>query len=789
MAQSPTLIKTLLPLHVLATRPSNGNICTRLGALSLDKPASVVVLQDVHDSRDHGPPTDNAILTGHAIEQPQQTPSAQEIERAISNRHLRPDAVEISASLETLRPESNALEQEAFEKLRQQLIVAYTLPQLSRYLMTVLRPTLQPVPPQTNLESHNKVVQAFAWQPGRTAIDTRRAKLVRATKLSRKSQTADRILRLAWKITVVSEEREVGELELMLQPWQMSMLFDLTCKGQDFYKHLLSPAFLVEATEVLTWRPDGILRITGRRRDAEEVAYQLEVALSNVGRLKIDLAGFLTSTATAAQVSNLCSDSELGHISRLTQSVILLEHRSIVVVYNRTTAGLRHARRLILSLIKASVGSERTTTALGTHVLDDLSAHCLVPADTTSLGLHIRERQHYMRRQVARMTGSTTAGLASPQQRDKLASKIVHQLHSLGTMQQGQHNGATYEGGYWKAPAATSEWQAEVVRILQPEASTEPPYQRTGDCIEHQPAQTAVQRHIPGIETVLSYLDLHRGSGENLDGRSTKSINVADEQGLRLIAHLVPAPPFAEQRHLPRIEMHFNLTASREHELHLIDMRAILAEQTVEVPLRSSSVDLLFTRQQAVAAKHELIRTDANIAAFMQTLQESVHDIGSTLSAPPEVVVAMPASLTGIQSTKGYSSMTYLLERFEQTQTRNFAVAGDGPECRSSDKELKSKCTTDDLRLDYTEIEGDSIHGSSSILAVKHTEQVAQQLLTPALADAAQHAVDSTEVSDLARARLASGAPVYRATLAALRIAKLLTNAACGSVAVMRPVQ
>ncbi|KAF2210791.1 hypothetical protein CERZMDRAFT_106633 [Cercospora zeae-maydis SCOH1-5] len=716
-----------------------------------DEPTNVIVLYD----DDHGtvprPATDSAAHTPH------RAPSARDVEHAITGRGPAPDAAEVNASIDALRPDATVLEPAHFERLRQHLADSYTLPQLLRYLRTHLRPDAPRAADAASKPPGNGL-QAAPWQPHRTPLHLRRPKLLRpavAAVVGSKVRATERVLRLVWSLTVVPEEQQVGELELALHSWQLSMLFDLTAPdGRPYHASLLSPPRLSEATEIEQYRPDGIVRITGRRCDAEEVASQLQQALSAVRTLRVRLADL------AAPASAPCNDEEMALVSSVTKSVIVSHGSHMLTIYNRTDVGANHARRLLLSILNWSPLSAGTTTS--SYTPPTSPKHASLPVDSMAAGLHVRDSSRYLARQAAMFPETPTDAVTSPAQRHTIAAVITGRLRKAeSVLGLGIHE--PLPSGYWKGNETTlSNWRADFVKLLGTDGLLD-----SQEALKHH----VTQYRLPGIESALSTLGPYLAPHRTRPGdASTAPSALVDHQAPQLKAHLVPKPTHDKSSHiLPRIELRFGFAANDQREPMFCGMRAIVQAQSLQVPLPSCAVDILFSQYQALVADVDAARQDPEIAKFARELERSMRSRDEILSAPPELNVLLPASIVHDQArARGVDqlcSATYLLERFEQTQSRDFLLSHQFLFSQQQELEGTPFDTSDsDLRLQYKEVDGGAVYGASTQLTLR-------------AARVASHRTDGVEDDGDNDAALSEGSGTYLASTA-LAVADLLTKAA-----------
>ena len=746
---------------------------------SLEKPASVIVLQDIHEPKQSV--SARASESNDQILEPRRILSAQDIEDDIAGHQPAPEEAEVNKSIDELQPTNTLLDQAAFDQLRQRLMKGYRLAQLSRYLRALLNPPAQHA--AVGSKHLEKALKVTPWHPQRTPLDVRRRNVVRPTALGRKQRTVDRIIRLAWAVTVDTEEKEVGELELMLQPWQLSMLFDLSSSGRPYYESLIAPRLLLDATVVEHHRPDCAVRITGRRHDAEQVAYQLEVALLGVQQLQLDLASFVPesqSKDTSTPSKDSCTDEELSRVSKLTQSVILSRSRSVITIYNRTSDGVNHARRLILSLLDLSSasGTATTLTPLKSSKSGPSTSPNLVRVGTLASGIHARWQDRDLVRQVSRSPES----LITLEQAKQATLDISTYLCNIESSHQPVPPHGTLGHGYWRKGALLhGSWHADLIKLLQDDSG--PPtstagaqqslYAETGVVSR----QSVVQRNVPAVETTLSYFNPARPPKAILTKDALGVATFVNRQAPQLIAHLVPLLDDRDGcQDPPRIELRFESAATKERELSLTGMRLMLEAHTVNVPLPTETVDISFMRNRTIVAHMDSARQDPDISAFAESVRRSAQASTNTIIGPPELVIKIPAWLVSGSSQQQSSAqdvpVTYIVERFEQTHKKTFVARKDASPEPDSAVQLAMDSLGTGLRLEYKEVDGGVIYGSSTILTVKGTgpREYGKGKNFAAVDEVSKVGLDVADDS------------THQVATAAVAVAGLLTKAASGTL-------
>ena len=210
--------------------------------------------------------------------------SAAQISQSVANESQDASMEEVIESIDALRPDTKALDAEHHESLLQSLKNGYNALQLSHYLSVALNLSavqgdkVHIIPEE--LADANRRHQRSQWHPGRTPLEKRQpiGSVVHKSETRNRPKLAEQILRLAWNLTIQTEEQKVGELEIRLKPWELSYFFALReteKSNQPMYKQCIASPLLLRSSDVRPYYPHSIMRITARRQDAEEIASRL----------------------------------------------------------------------------------------------------------------------------------------------------------------------------------------------------------------------------------------------------------------------------------------------------------------------------------------------------------------------------------------------------------------------------------------------------------------------------------------------------------------------------------
>lgn len=696
-------------------------------------------------------------------------PSTKHIESVVRKGNVVPTQAEVNASMETMRLESTkqstVMDMNKYQVLLQDLAKSYTVHQLGRYLERSVK------------SSSNKVykLETSPWRPGRTPITQRPAKDVKKERTGTKLKISEQILRLVWEITIESEENEDGELEIQLEPWKLSFLFDITSNGTRNLEGLVTPPSLIQQSEIQAYRPDNVMRITGRGQTAEEIARQLKLALLKVDRLVWDLKPVLATLGTPGVAPlSIFRDEDISYVAQLTKSVIVPEADGLLAIYCMYRSGRLNARRLLLALLDKPHLSFDGIAFAADEAADATSS---MPVGNAKVGVQRRYYGCELLRtvkpvEVAREASDENLHPAK-ESLNKAAVSLAKQLDSV------KRPGATgtsakSSDSYWseQTPSKYSAWEANVCTLLHLEGRGSMP----GELESSAQPQRIVQQAVPGLESLLSYFEEAGHHKESKPAPSTKKPPY-------IKAHLKPAAQDPKlSRVLPRLEMRFHFsepeTRTGARELTLTDMQAVIDEQRLSVNLPSYATDLQFIRQSNLVANIDTAKTDASIVRFMRHLQKSAHLEKGALTAPQELLVELPSWLVHQKDyTESVGSqdlpVTYLFERFEHIQELEFAFRQDKGQDQDMHANVKAMLEDlpEDLRLDYREVEGGAIYGNNTMLSLNFGRD-----RTADVAD------DRVELQSEQTDSISSSSPSLQLAGTALRIAYLLTRAHAGTL-------
>jgi hypothetical protein len=751
-----------------------------LGTTQAD--SGVIVMRDVQEEKSRRPSA-TTLTFGETVEgddKPATLLSAQDIEIEVKGKDVVPEQADVNASIEALRAEATGtttvVDKKTFKVLARKLTDGYTAGQLSSYLVRFLRSSksIGERERSSNVKGKLQELAASKWRPGTTPI-SQRASGAPKKPLSNKTQYADQILRLCWWMTIESEEQVIGEIEVRLKSWQASFLFDLERdNGRPYVEEMIDSQTLLDVSTITPYRPASIMRITARRKDAEEIVRRINLALLLVHRLDWDVKALLPPPTKA--VSSYFRKEDVLYISRLTKTAIFIGNDGIVTIHG---TGMRDdlytTRRLLLSLLPSNMKATNMTSSevekavvLHSHVKREHAIMDL-PVGPAEIGLHRRYTSKELVRRVRPCRSVTLFGESVEDVSEGLAKKLEEASLSLARdLDRMPHTVPEYEvspESYWRPSSeiARPQWKVDFCRLLQEhrsalELNTAGETAETNTSPEPTQAQPIVQSIVPGTEAALSYFTPAVRHTPRID----PSLTERRFDSLPFInAHFVPANPrpSADAPPLPTLTLRFNFkppsrsSSGRDKDLVLTAMVAELSSQTLNVPLPLFATDMQCSRTTPLKAFIRPAMQDKAIAHFVHRVQKSARAGVGALTAPSELTVRLPRWVVegktpskedGSQKNgkiqpgvgeqakdTGDVPVTYLFTRFEQVQSLRFHASPPVEKGKHDDNDISIKTLMGFLRrggmaVEYREIEGGAIHGNGTLLAIRSPRSKSQ---------------------------------------------------------------
>ena len=759
--------------------------------------------------------------------------TAEEIQAAMMGTEQAPDQDEVNASIDTLRPQAPVLEVNEFDRLIKELLDSYNLQQLSRYLRRSLASRQSSMTVVRKLEyslDKTKSPRTISftrtrWQPGRTPLEKRRISNIPPPKKNLstpKARAAERIVRVGWEVTTKVEEQQMGELEVQMPPWALALFFDLTWLGRPKYETLIQPPILLRNAQVRPYRADGVMRITARRQDAEDIATQLENQVLLMGKQQLSI-GHLIRKVNAGiptgQTLQLFSKEQLELISQRTQSVFIQEKDGVIGIYSFQQPDRYNARRLLLSMLDLSSRIVEAVRLEPSQMTEGLSQEslALIPI-FADRGLHFRDRSKSLARITlperrkapanpdAEVQKLGIAPKVSVRERAEGMSRALEPLTMIFDKQPKEKLGPTEApqsaSSYWAGRPFTPSktWWIHLGLLLQ---ASKP--KRAGNLLASKqtvddqaasesddPRSAVFLRQVPGYETLLSFFKPNqrqlyqvRESPESMD---TPLDLVARKS--TIVAHFTPSPFTPRGSKIlsmfPRLELTLLRRfgkGSEDGQLKIESLRGILQEQIIDVPLPDQAIDVRLSRKVASYANMPAVCADPHIKEFVSALNRSVKS-GGSLHGISLVEFTLPGwmakddvlSRQRQDESLPEMSVPYLFDRFEQVQNTGFrknqlalAHAKSNSALAQFDQDFPNSA-----RLEYKEIEAGDIGGGHTDISFK------------VHGSAAKHGPANLGESPVVKTDEDKGPPMSTLLTHALAIADFVTRACRGEIRTWR---
>lgn len=756
-----------------------------LATKSLGERSEIVVFRDVLDAPKRKPveaktPQDGDFgmegLKGLSL-------TAEEIQAAMMDQ--APDQDDVNASIDALRPHAPVLEVKEFDRLIKELLDSYNLQQLSRYLRRAMASHQSSMTVVRELEySLNKTkaprkisFTRSRWQPGRTPLEKRRISNIpppRKTLSTPKARAAERIVRIGWEVTTQVEEQQVGELEVQLPPWALALFFDLTWWGKPKFETLIEPPMLLRNASVRPYRADGIMRITARRQDAEDIATQLENKVLLMGKQQLSIDHLVRplgseSNVPRGQALRLFRKEQLEMISQRTQSVFIQEKTGAIGIYSFRQPDRYNARRLLLSMLDLSSRNVKAVRLEASQSMQSQSkeSFALVPI-FPDRALHFRDRSKILarvalpeKRRIPAQAAEEAQELAtdpehSVEQRAEAMSRTIEPLTAIFDNGSQKRVAPSAEASkspssYWAGRPfkASKTWWIHLGLILREskprsagnllttKATTEDQAASKSD----DSGPSVFLRQVPGYETLLSYFRPYTRQASQVAERAESDPDMPVDLVARkstIVAHFTPSPFTSRGAKglamFPRLELTLLRRfgkGNEDGELKIESLRGVLEEHVIDIPLPDQAIDIRMSRKISSYANLPAVLTDPQIRDFVSALNKSVK-AGGSLHGNSFVEFTMPGWMARYDSASrerqdaSYPeiSIPYLFDRFEQIQStgfrKNFKAllrSKNNPAIAQFDESFPQSA-----RLEYKEVEAGDIGGGHTNISFEVRE-------------------------------------------------------------------
>ncbi|KAK4554829.1 hypothetical protein LTR86_007977 [Recurvomyces mirabilis] len=658
----------------------------RLKTTSLGRPAEVVVLRDVAD--DVGAP--------RQITVPFSGGGAEQMEAVASARAPRSEHEEVMTSIDLLRPQDTVMEAEEIKQLKQQLTRGYNAEQLRNYLFHHTTPLSGTVQSTGTIDAAgaSTTIPITMWQSGRTSIEQRVGRIPygRNELEKKKPLLAQEIIRNAWHLTTEEEVHQVGELEMYVKSWQTAYLFDLKRGKLQQFETLFESPLLARATTVRPYRKDDIVRITGRKADAEEVARYIQAGLASVQKDHLDLRPFrplLGTPGWSRQLEQIFHSQDLHYISEKTGSIFRIgdDHRmSIYSAANHPQS--THAKRLLLSLLNLP-----STTK--TFIYDDVQARSAATAgvklgeepqitEWPVMEVHRKhDRQNWYREvlPVAKRAAPTDPKTPSsdslqitnsPASLGRRTAEFLQELPGL----RGRDTNAAQDAAEWTCLDLASLWSARIGSLIVSKANWQ----------ERTQLKTQKRHGVEMLDHSAFFVD---EAGGKLPLLENFEPDISDQSSSRqnaqqLLVHIQPSPVTAvglqQLRALPSLVTAFDMSkGSSTNYTHTLEPKfesivATSARQEVHIPLPNQAADVSFSRSTSFHQLPKAVAQQSGLGHLVNELIVALRTPGAALPSLSNIDIPLPTGvLLGAkepeQDGEASSTTSYFISHFEHVTT------------------------------------------------------------------------------------------------------------------------
>ena len=318
---------------------------------------------------------------------------ASQIAREVLPKGVTTNDAEIYESIDALQPTTTIVDDEQYWKLAKALNDGYNTRQLTQYLAQTLQQTT--IEGTTDGEeykdetsgAHKKDIQKAPWKPGKTLLKQRHnatGVVKRGDVPGSKPKVVEQILRRSWSLFINEEMQLIGELEMVLEPWQLSFLFDLYERSRPMYETIINSPLLRRSSELRPDRADNVLRIIARKQDAEEIAERIENNLRKLVSLDVDMGILLAPRTRQARTTPFATlfETSLQDIQDRLHCIIERKARDTLVIHAGSELTVHHARRALLSLVDlpspTSVDSKIINTLASTNTSTTLQPQLVI---------------------------------------------------------------------------------------------------------------------------------------------------------------------------------------------------------------------------------------------------------------------------------------------------------------------------------------------------------------------------------------------------------------------------
>jgi hypothetical protein len=704
----------------------------------------VVVLRDVPDSREENFATSN--ISPH--QQETNGVDASQIARDVLGKGVIINDAEIHESIDALRPTTTIVDEGQYAQLAKSLADGYNVRQLSQYLLQDLHRTS--VEAITHREADRaeestwpkKGIQKSSWRPGKTSLNQRHNPtgiVKKGDVSSTKSKVVEQILRRSWSLFINREMQQIGELEMMLESWQLSFLFDLYARSRPMHETLIDSPLLWRSSELRPDRADNVLRIIARKQDAEEIAERIENNLRKFVSLDVNVGVLEAPRASKQRTTSFVKlfETSLQAIQDRLYCIIERKAPDNIVIHAQSELTLHHARRALLSLVNLPSPTSIDFTTINTATRNSTDASPSEQAQPLNEQPDLGLRVQHLAADFGRLTEPTklhqrlrtheditNAGFIARTELLRLdhARNLTDRLLDTKPPDPVYFDSSATGDSTWKLeePLSHQSWEVQFCKFLYQDSKASDlkhlissSFQQNKDSngARSQSIPSTIQSQVPGIASLLSHFSVKSGT----------------VQSPVLIANFMPSPftkngslPLAK---LPRIRIVYRIWdypgQTIKRVLKLQRAQATFHEQELHVHLPQEVADLRITRRSMLHSVYDAPR-HPQLQNFTRTLQDSLNRERTTLYGDPTIKIRLPSEpFTDIAESwaqdlrEDHFEVEYFFQGFESVQALDFVPIKTAKPLEETDPWMRQIADEmpEHMALRYEEIDGGSVGG------------------------------------------------------------------------------
>ncbi|KAH4112949.1 hypothetical protein HBH47_217740 [Parastagonospora nodorum] len=605
---------------------------------------------------------------------------------------------EIQERLESLRPQIGAAPNEpvyvplkTFAKLVRNLNKAFTTQQLAQFYSaaknvpqeTSRQELLASLREGTGAAQHPTV--RTNWQPGTTPLAKRLpgagVKIRNKRAPVSRGLLVDQIMRDIWKLVPLEEVEALGELELTLKPWHVTLLN----AGDE--ETILTNISATRKARIEVYQPHNVLRITADKTTADYAANDIEEALRKHITSKLQLKTWIPhleegKAPADEKLATLYSDEDFRIVTNVTRaSIQRMDNANTLVIRGFSPGANAEAERALLRLLPLKDTATRT---IDTQEIEDRKSQVhLLPASFEGRSLEVRHQSANLGRWTSPVGRRVDAQVPHGQDVDVKSGENVSQTsaareHMILSIIQKLRDSlkerrSTAAKDPKKSPQSPFEnlpkfkLSANFGQALFPMPDTASA--RTSPVSTSSSARPLFTSSVPGLASLMSPTHVH---GTVQDEQLSQFRFVAKSESPSLLLYdFIPAPAQTELKsgQTPpslHIQMRTGGKAFGEkantalHELSLG-----FQEHVHTVLLPDSATDVQFTRYGRLHLDSSTMKLP--ILDWITDVHKNINS-GERLTAPDITIPVPHWAITGNPADLGVKKITYLFSAVQLQQ-------------------------------------------------------------------------------------------------------------------------